>query len=214
MTDAQAALTNMRQAIQGVIEPAVFLMTANEASAILAHVDAQAAEIERLTAALRAQPGPVSVDDVEWAGKVHLAEAIRERDELRDVLLRNGFVPCDIPACNCGSWHHRYGLPERMQEIKDALAEAGHELSNANGHLPINALKALVAERDELRRQLDEAELDAERYRWLRNEANTARKCDPMVCIYPLDEQDLIDGDRLDIAIDAAMGLTRPAEEA
>ena len=95
-------------------------------------------EIERLTAALRAQPGPVSIDDMEWAGKVHLAEAIRERDELR--------------------------------------------------------------------RQLAEAELDAQRYRWLRNEANTARKCDPMVCIYPLDEQDLIDGDRLDIAIDAVMG--------
>ena len=55
--------------------------------------------------------------------------------------------------------------------------------------------------------------LDARRYRWLRNEANTARKCDPMVCIYPLDEQDLIDGDRLDVAIDAAIGLTRPAEE-
>lgn len=65
----------------------------------------------------------------------------------------------------------------------------------------------------ELRRQLAEAEQDARRYRWLRNEANTARKCDPMVCIYPLDEQDLIDGDRLDVAIDAAMRLTRPAEE-
>lgn len=103
-----------------------------------------------------------------------------------------------------------------------------------------NALKRAAdveAERDELRRQLDpmgeyasadeliaalraeKAEdeamkLDARRYRWLRNEANTARKCDPMVCIYPLDEQDLIDGDRLDVAIDAAMGLTRPAEEA
>lgn len=74
-------------------------------------------------------------------------------------------------------------------------------------------IERLTAERDELRRQLAEAEMDAERYRWLRNEANTARKCDPMVCIYPLDEQDLIDGDRLDIAIDAAMGLTRPAEE-
>ena len=98
-------------------------------AALLALVDAQAAEIERLRS---------------------------ERAELRDVLLRNGFVPCDIPACNCGSWHHRYGLPERMQEIKDALAEAGHELSNANGNLPINALKALVAERDDLRRQLDE----------------------------------------------------------
>ena len=61
-------------------------------------------------------------------------------------------------------------------------------------------------ERDELRRQLAEAEMDAERYRWLRNKASTARKCDPMVCIYPLDEQGLIDGDRLDVAIDAAMG--------
>jgi hypothetical protein len=137
-----------------------------------------------------------------------------ERDDLRDVLLRSGFVPCDVPACNCGSWHHRYGLPERMRDIEDTLSEAGHELSNANGHLPINALKALVAERDERRRQLAEAERDAVRYRWLRNEANTARKCDPMVCIYPLDEQDLIDGDRLDIAIDAALELTRPAEEA
>ena len=94
-----------------------------------------------------------------------------ERDELRDLLLRAGFVQCDIPACNCGSWHHRYGLPERMQEIKDALAEAGHELSNANGNLPINALKALVSERDELRRQLAEAEMDAERYRWLRGDS-------------------------------------------
>ena len=64
-------------------------------------------------------------------------------------------------------------------------------------------IERLTAERDELRRQLAEAELDAQRYRWLRNEANTARKCDPMVCIYPLDEQDLIDGDRLDVAIDA-----------
>lgn len=77
-----------------------------------------------------------------------------ERDDLRDILLRKGFVECDIPACNCGSWHHRYGLPERMQEIKDALAEAGHELSNANGNLTFNALKELVAERDRLRAAL------------------------------------------------------------
>lgn len=47
------------------------------------YVQEAADEIERLTAALRAQPGPVNMDDMEWAGKVHLAEAIRERDELR-----------------------------------------------------------------------------------------------------------------------------------
>ncbi len=86
------------------------------------------------------------------------AKVEAERDELRDVLLRNGFVPCDSPACNCGSWHHRYGLPERMQEIKDELAEAGHPLSNENGNMPLNALRELIAERDTLAK-------DAERMR-------------------------------------------------
>ncbi len=74
--------------------------------------------------------------------------------ELKDVLYRNGFVPCDIPACNCGSWHARYGLPERMKEIKSALADAGHPLCNENGNLPRNALTALIGERDELRNAL------------------------------------------------------------
>ena len=68
----------------------------------------------------------------------------------RDALLRHGFVPCDIPACNCGSWHPRFGYPERMREIADALADAGHELSNENGNKPLNALRQLVAERDAL----------------------------------------------------------------
>ena len=92
------------------------------------------------------------------------------------------------------------------------LNEAIRELLAEWDELKADA-ERLRAERDELRRQLAEAEQDARRYRWLRNEANTARKCDPMVCIYPLDEQDLIDGDRLDVAIDAAMELTRPAGE-
>lgn len=88
---------------------------------------------------------------LQWTGlaEKEIERLTAERDDLRDVLLRDGFVPCDIPACNCGSWHHRYGLPERMRDIEDTLAEAGHELSNANGNLPINALKALAAERDD-----------------------------------------------------------------
>lgn len=52
-TDAQTALANMREAIQGVIEPAVLILTTNEASTILAHVEAQKAEIERLRERLR-----------------------------------------------------------------------------------------------------------------------------------------------------------------
>lgn len=78
----------------------------------------------------------------------------RECDALTDVLQRHGFVRCDIPACNCGSWHPRYGLTERMGEIKDALHEAGHELCNANGNLTLNALRELIAERDALREAL------------------------------------------------------------
>jgi hypothetical protein len=69
-------------------------------------------------------------------------------EELRDVLLRNGFVRCDIPACNCGSWHARYGLPERYTEIKDILADAGHPLCNTNGHLAREALKQLIDDRN------------------------------------------------------------------
>jgi hypothetical protein len=80
--------------------------------------------------------------------------------ELRDVLLRAGFVPCDIPACNCGSWHHRYGLPQRWQELNDMLADAGHPLCNANGNLMRNALAELIAERDALRERVAAYNLD------------------------------------------------------
>lgn len=144
------------------------------------------------------------------AGRLH--DAIRERDELRDVLLRNGFVPCDIPACNCGSWHHRYGLPERMQEIKDELAEAGHELSNANGNLTLNALKALVAERDDLRRKLAESE---QRFDWLTERLEDVQidDVDPNDHYYD-GEEDVPFPILWRRAIDAAMGFTRPAEEA
>lgn len=90
--------------------------------------------------------------------RTRIADLERERDALTDTLRRKGFVPCDIAACNCGSWHHRYGLPQRMEEIREALTEAGHPLCNENGHLALKALVALVVECDALR-------ADAERYR-------------------------------------------------
>lgn len=71
-------------------------------------------------------------------------------DDLRDVLIRAGFVRCDIAACNCGSWHHRYGLPERFNDFEQALTEAGHPPCNANGHVVVRALAGLIAERDSL----------------------------------------------------------------
>lgn len=83
-------------------------------------------------------------------------DALRaENAELADVLRRSGFRRCDVPACNCGSWHHRFGLPERMAEIADALADAGHPLSNSNGNRSLNALSELVAERNALRAEVE-----------------------------------------------------------
>lgn len=97
-----------------------------------------------------------------------LDKAERENKNIRDILLRNGFVECDIPACNCGSWHHRYGLPERLREIKDALADAGHEPSNSNGNTAIGALNELIEQRDAAQAENERLREDAERYRWLR----------------------------------------------
>jgi hypothetical protein len=57
---------------------------------------------------------------------------------------------------------------------------------------------------DEIKR-LQELERDAGRYRWLSDKANFARKSASMVCLHPLDQQELIDGERLDVEIDAAM---------
>lgn len=81
----------------------------------------------------------------------------REVEELRDVLIRNGFVRCDIAACNCGSWHARYGLRERFDEIKQMLSDAGHPLCNENGNLVSRALAALIEERDALARSTQTA---------------------------------------------------------
>jgi hypothetical protein len=88
-------------------------------------------------------------------------------EDLRDVLFRNGFAKCNIAACNCGSWHARYGLIERWHEIQDALNDSDHPLSNENGHSTLKALQALIAERDALRAKVAELEKDAARWRRL-----------------------------------------------
>ena len=128
-----------------------------------------------------------------------------QRDALTDTLHRHGFRRCDVPACACGQFHHRFGLPERMQEIKDALAAAGHEVSNENGNLPLGALASLVAERDALL-------ADASRYRYLRNrnpdEVLTSRGLAAGLwidCENSSGTLMLVTGDDADKGIDAAM---------
>jgi hypothetical protein len=43
-----------------------------------------------------------------------------EVGRLTDILRSNGFQPCDISECNCGSWHHVGGFAARFREIEEA----------------------------------------------------------------------------------------------
>lgn len=77
-------------------------------------------------------------------------------------------------------------------------------------------IKRLTAERNELRRQLAEAEQDAQRYRWIAGHCRSTSeqwggRWSIVVegpCPAKHDEEDAFDD-----AIDAAIGFTRPSEE-
>jgi len=45
------------------------------------------------------------------------ARAFEELHKLRSFLFREGYVPCDVPACNCGSWHKK-----QLSLFKDWMA--------------------------------------------------------------------------------------------
>ena len=45
-------------------------------------------------------------------------------DDPGDFLLRHGYRRCDIPACNCGSWHGGHAN-QRLSEISDYLVSCG-----------------------------------------------------------------------------------------
>jgi len=83
-TDAQSALANMRKALQGVVEPAVLLMAVNEASAILAHVEAREAEIERLRAALETCVWALRQPLDGWKGECERKALDKARDALKE----------------------------------------------------------------------------------------------------------------------------------
>jgi hypothetical protein len=71
-----------------------------------------------------------------------LLDAADEIERMRGVLQSSGFRRCDIPACNCGSWHHVGGYAERFREIKEAVEEAGY---STNGKLLIDVIKDVLA---------------------------------------------------------------------
>jgi hypothetical protein len=100
----------------------------------LAHKDA---EIERLQKRVeRLQELAYAPDGKEYRSMVF---------DMADVLHRSGFVRCDIPACNCGSWHQVGGFKLRFDEIKDAVEDAGY---STGGRTLLDAVKEMAGERE------------------------------------------------------------------
>lgn len=70
---------------------------------------------------------------------MHTIEERLEKAEL--ALLNAGFRECDIPACNCGSWHHVGGFKLRFDEIKEVVEDAGF---STNGRTLLDAVKEMA----------------------------------------------------------------------
>ena len=64
----------------------------------------------------------------------------KEIENLTEVLQRNGFRRCDIPACNCGSWHHVGGLAARWREIDEATQDYWR-----NGEILLERIRRIVS---------------------------------------------------------------------
>lgn len=57
------------------------------------------------------------------------------------VLEGSGFRRCNIPACNCGSWHQVGGFAARFKEIEDVVRDAG---INLNGVVLVDAIESAL----------------------------------------------------------------------
>lgn len=60
-----------------------------------------------------------------------------------DFIERRGYRRCDIPACNCGSWHGG-NAENRLRDFHEALVQADVE---TNGKTLLGALGEVLAER-------------------------------------------------------------------
>ena len=70
-------------------------------------------------------------------------EMARKLGQAEWVLRNAGFRECDIPACNCGSWHQVGGFKLRFDEIKEVVEGAGY---STNGRTLLSAVEAMAAD--------------------------------------------------------------------
>ena len=70
-----------------------------------------------------------------------------ENVALRDFIARRGYVSCDIPACNCGSFHRGHA-EARLTEIYEVLG-------GCNGTTPVPEIERMQAHNTRLEEALE-----------------------------------------------------------
>jgi len=78
--------------------------------------------------------------------KNRIAQLRAENAELRAFITHQGFQRCDVPTCNCGSYHGGHAFA-RFHEIGEALVEAG---ARSNGSTVLTDVKRVLTENVEL----------------------------------------------------------------
>ncbi len=68
-----------------------------------------------------------------------LDAALAENEARADFMRREGYRPCDVPACNCNSWHGGHAA-ERLRDLRDLLDGEGW---SKNGSTILGDVKSL-----------------------------------------------------------------------
>jgi len=145
-----------RSDLRSVIATAQFIAEAfTDVPALLAEVERQAGEIKSLADdrdfALEANKLTLKRARKAESERDNLTEEIAalkaEADRLLDFMLRRGYVPCDIPACNCGMWHGGHA-ERRLNEVAEVVIQAD---LYPKGNTILGAVQSAIAERDRLR---------------------------------------------------------------
>lgn len=114
--------------------------------------DEARAEVEQLRAVLDATSQELAdiaaapAEERTIALGMELAVARAEAERLRTELIRTGSRECDIPACNCGTWHHQspLGAYRRGAEaMREACAREASVCANHRGEELADILSAL-----------------------------------------------------------------------
>lgn len=121
--------------------------------------------------------------------RAQLAAALEAQQKAERFIESHGYRRCDIPACNCHSWHGGHAM-ERLHEIADALPYE-------NGRTILARVQSIVQDLDSARAEVQRLSGQVEEMR------HRIRKARQIISTAPYSPE----------AIDAAMGARGEGQE-